>query len=579
MDLEGKKNLKEMRETMEEKLYSRNWKRYGFDLNPFVSFGTAIIVVALVIYAIVANFEWFGLSPADETLANLRLAITERFDWLFILITNFFILLAIFLAFSRLGRVRLGGMQSKPEFSNFAWYSMLLSAGMGIGLMFWAVGEPLNHFNTPGPIYEGASSSVQAMSQTFLHWGLHPWAIYAVMGLSLAFFAYNKKLPLSLRSIFYPVFKDRVFGRLGDVIDLIAVLATLFGLATSLGLGVQQINSGLGHLIGIPVAPWVQVVLIAVITAIATISIISGIDKGVRILSGANMRMAFVFMIAILLLGPTFFIFRLFASSLGSYLNDFLGSALYLSLESGEGRDWQGAWTIFYLAWWVSWSPFVGMFIARVSRGRTVREFIIAVLLIPSLISFIWLSVFGGTAFSVNEATNGALYATVTDNLPVALFELIDMLNIQLFQGIIVVLLSVLATIIIIFFFITSSDSGSIVINAITSGGKTKTKARQRVFWAVIEGLIAAILILIGGERALQTLQDAVIMTGLPFVILLLFMSIILLVSLSMSYQRQQHKRDVRKLETLIAHTDITYHHEEGSLEEQEEQEQQNKNK
>ncbi len=545
---------------MEKKLYSRNFTKWGFDLNPFVSFTTGILVLVFIVYAVVANAGLFGLAPADETLQNMRQWVVSNTDWVFVFAVNFFIALSVFLAFSKLGRVRLGGMKAKPEFSNFAWYSMLISAGMGIGLMFWAVGEPLTHAQEGTPIFGGADSYVSALASTFLHWGFHAWAIYAIMALSLAHFAYNKKLPLSLRSIFYPIFKERVFGRLGDIIDLVAVLATLFGLATSLGLGVQQINSGLGHLTGITVSPLMQVVLIIVITAVAAISIISGIDKGVKKLSKTNMKLAFGFMLAILILGPTLFIFRLFASSFGTYLADLPAASFFLSLAEGSERDWQGAWTIFYLAWWISWSPFVGMFIARVSKGRTIREFIIASLFIPSLLSFLWLSVFAGTAFHI-DAGNGGLYALVGDNLPGALFELLNMLDVAVLQSVVSLLLILLATGIIIFFFITSSDSGSIVINAITSGGKTSTKARQRVFWAAIEGAIASVLIVIGGQRALETLQDAVILTGLPFAIVLLAMSFLLLRSLQRTYRRQKTLKEKRKFQSLYEAADVTRCH------------------
>ena len=545
---------------MEKKLYSRNFTKCGFDLNPFVSFTTGILVLVFIVYAVVANAGLFGLAPSDETLQNMRQWVVSNTDWVFVFAVNFFIALSVFLAFSKLGRVRLGGMKAKPEFSNFAWYSMLISAGMGIGLMFWAVGEPLTHAQEGTPIFGGVDSYVSALASTFLHWGFHAWAIYAIMALSLAHFAYNKKLPLSLRSIFYPIFKERVFGRLGDIIDLVAVLATLFGLATSLGLGVQQINSGLGHLTGITVSPLMQVVLIIVITAVAAISIISGIDKGVKKLSKTNMKLAFGFMLAILILGPTLFIFRLFASSFGTYLADLPAASFFLSLAEGSERDWQGAWTIFYLAWWISWSPFVGMFIARVSKGRTIREFIIASLFIPSLLSFVWLSVFAGAAFEI-DAGNGGLYALVGDNLPGALFELLNMLDVALFQGVVSVLLTLLATGIIIFFFITSSDSGSIVVNAITSGGKTSTKSRQRVFWAVIEGAIASVLIIIGGQRALETLQDAVILTGLPFALVLMAMSVLLLRSLQKTYRRQKSLKEERKFQSLFEATDVTHCH------------------
>ncbi len=561
-DKQERKRKKEeqiMSETLEEMLYSRNFKRWGFDLNPFVSFIAIILVFLLTIYTIITNIGLFGLPTAFEVFERGTAFIVDYFDWVFIFSTNFFIILGLYLAFSKLGRVRIGGLKSKPEFSNFAWYSMLISAGMGIGLMFYAVSEPLTHSMDFPPIYEGDNTAVSAMASTFLHWGLHPWAIYAIMALSLSYFAYNKKLPLSLRSIFYPLFKERVFGRLGDVIDLLAVLATLFGLATSLGLGVQQMNSGLEFLVGIPFSVTVQVILIIAITAVASISIITGIKKGVRILSEMNMRIAATFMILVLIFGPTLYILRLFATSLGAYLGDFMNATMFLSFDesAGGGREWQGNWTIFYWAWWISWSPFVGMFIARVSKGRSIRELITAVLLIPSLLSFFWLSVFGGTAFKVNERMGGGLFNIVSDDLPVGMFAMFQEIDFAFFGGLFVVLLSVVATLLVTFFFITSSDSGSVVVNAITSGGKTETKSRQRVFWAAMEGFIAALLLIIGGEQALASLQNAVIISGLPFAIVLFFMSILLLFSLQSTYRRQQYRRDVRKVREIIEEEDI----------------------
>ena len=553
-----RKKEKELQQTMEEALYSRNFKKFGFDLNPFVSFTAAFLIFFLTVYAFVSNAGLFGLRPAYEVFDDATSFIVDNADWTFILATNFFIAFCVYLAASKLGNIRLGGLNAKPEFSRFSWYSMLISAGMGIGLMFWAVGEPLSHSVVAPPIYTGQSDNIGALAATFLHWGLHPWAIYAVMALALAYFAYNKKLPLSLRSIFYPIFKERVFGRIGDVIDLIAVLATLFGLATSLGLGVQQMNSGLNYLLPfIPFNVYIQVLLIIVITAIATISIISGIHKGVRFLSEMNIRIAGVFMALVLLIGPTAVILRTFATSLGVYFGDFIPASMFLSLGDTAARAWQGDWTIFYWAWWISWSPFVGMFVARVSRGRTIREFIVAVLFVPSMLSFLWLSVFGGAAFSVNENMGGGLFDIVSADLPVGMFEMFNNFDIGFMQGVVAIILSIVATVLVMFFFITSSDSGSIVVNAITSGGKTDTKSRQRVFWAAMEGLIAAVLILIGGEQALSALQNAVILTGLPFAILLFIMSIILLLSLQMTYNKQKHRYDVNRVRDIIEDEEI----------------------
>lgn len=317
-------------------------------------------------------------------------------------------------------------------------------------------------------------------------------------------------------------------------------------------------NSGLNYLLPfIPFNVYVQSLLIIAITGIATISIISGIDKGVRILSEMNIRIAGVFMVLVLLIGPTAVILRTFATSLGVYFGDFIPASMFLSLEDSSAREWQGSWTIFYWAWWISWSPFVGMFVARVSRGRTIREFIVAVLFVPSLLSFLWLSVFGGAAFSVNQNMDGGLFEIVTEDLPVGMFEMFNNFDIGAIQGAVAVILSIIATVLVMFFFITSSDSGSIVVNAITSGGKTDTKSRQRVFWAAMEGLIAIVLLLIGGEEALEALQNAVIMTGLPFAILLFIMSFILLFSLQSTYATQKHRRDVYMVRGIVEDEEI----------------------
>jgi len=420
---------------------------------------------------------------------------------------------------------------------------MLISAGMGIGLMFWAVGEPLYHYNITPPIFADPEQAYTAMATTFFHWGLHPWGIYALISLALAYFAYNKGLPLSIRSVFYPIFKDKIFGILGDVIDVLAVLSCLFGLATSLGLGVQQINSGLDYLLGIGYSVNIQVILIAIITFLATLSVVTGLDKGVKFLSTMNMKIAFVFMLAVFILGPTGYILKLFSNSLGLYLNDFIKNSFFISSDS----TWQGDWSLFYLAWWISWSPFVGMFIARISRGRTIKEFIFAVLVIPSLLSFVWLSVFGGTAIHINNMANGELYSVVQNQLPLALFEMISFLNIPLLSGTIKVILSSLGTILVISFFVTSSDSGSLVVDNITSGGKLDSPVPQRVFWAFMEGFVATILLLIGGEQALAALQTAVISTGLPFAIILIIMSILLIKNLHDSYKKQTRIKEVHR--------------------------------
>lgn len=532
---------------LEKKLYSRNFKKYGMDMNPAVGLTTGIFILIFVVYAMI------NLEQANQMFDVVKNFIITKFDWVFILTSNFSIVICLYFAFSKLGNVKIGGINSKPQFGNFAWYSMLISAGMGIGLMFWAVGEPLYHSQVIPPIFENGEIAYAAMATTFFHWGLHPWGIYALIALALAFFAYNKNLPLSFRSVFYPIFGDKVFGVLGDAIDTLAVLSCLFGLATSLGLGVQQVNSGLNYLTGIPINVYVQVVLIAIITGIATISVVSGLDKGVKFLSVMNIRIAILFMLAVFIVGPTGYIIRLFSNSLGVYLGGLVKSAFYISQGNGT---WQGDWSVFYLAWWISWSPFVGMFIARVSKGRTIREFVLAVLIIPSFLSFIWLSVFGGAAMYLNSASGGALFDVVQNNLPVALFEMINLLNFPFLGGLFRIVLSIIGTVLVISFFITSSDSGSIVVDNIISGGKLDSPVPQRIFWACMEGLLAAVLLLIGGEKALAALQTAVISTGLPFSIILIITAISLIKSVKVAHGKQKKIKDVKWFEKLAKTVD-----------------------
>ena len=532
----------ELRE-VEGKLAERNIVKYGLNLNPVVTFVSAALIILFSLYSLL------NLEQANRMFQLISDFIVLNFDWVFIMSSNFFILVCLYLALTRLGTVRIGGVDCEPEFSKFAWFSMLISAGMGIGLMFWAVGEPLHHFMETPPIFGEGDLAYRAMATTFYHWGLHPWGIYALMALGLAFFSFNRNMPLSLRSIFYPLLKDKVYGIWGDLIDIMAVLSVMFGLATSLGLGIQQINSGLDYLLGIGFNVYIQVILIAVITAVATISVVSGIHKGVRFLSSLNMILAGGFMVAIFLLGPTPYIIRLFSNSLGIYFGNLIQYASYIAVGD---QAWQSSWTVFYLAWWISWSPFVGMFIARISRGRTVRELILGVLIVPSLLSFFWLSVFGGTAISVNDKLGGALFEVVQANLPVALFEMMDSLSIPLVADLARIFLFILATVLVINYFITSSDSGSLVVDKITSGGIIETSRIQRVFWACMEGLVAATLLLIGGEQALMALQTAVISVGFPFALILTLMTISLTRGIQMAYQKQMRIKYQRKFKELV---------------------------
>lgn len=491
-------------------LHARNFSKFGFDFHPEVSLISGIFVLLFI------GLTLINPEAANSTLTGIQNKITNNFNWFFILSANLFLMFPIYLMFSKFGEIKLGGPEAKPEFSNFAWYSMLISAGMGIGLMFWSVGEPLYHANSVLPL-TGSTSNSQALGMTFYHWGFHPWGVYSLIALALAFFSYNRGLPLSLRSVFYPIFKDKVFGKVGDIIDITAVISCLFGLATSLGFGAQQINAGLNYLFNVPQSTNIQVGIIIIITLIATLSVVSGIGKGVRILSELNMRVAGLFLVLMVILGPTLFILRSFNNGVGYYLNNFVS----ISFFSENGNAWQGSWTIFYWAWWISWSPFVGMFIARVSKGRSVREFVTAILIIPVLLSFIWMSTFGATALYQDSITNGQLLEAVKADTSTALFAMIQGMDIP---GVMKTTLSLIGTFLVISFFVTSSDSGSLVVDNLTSGGKLDSPVPQRIFWAVMEGTIAVALLLAGGSNALNALQTGVIISGLPFTVILLAM-------------------------------------------------------
>ncbi|GLI57132.1 BCCT family transporter [Propionigenium maris DSM 9537] len=521
-----------------DKLHERNFNKYGFDFHPEVSLISGTFVLLLI------GLTLYNPEYANVMLRGLKDKITGNFNWFFILSANFFLVFPIYLMCSKLGEIRLGGPEAKPEFSNFSWYSMLMGAGMGIGLLFFGVAEPIFHANSVLPM-TGGSSPTEALAITFLHWGFHGWGIYALIALALAFFAYNRGLPLSLRSVFYPIFKDKVFGKIGDIIDISAVISCLFGLAISLGLGAQQINAGLNYLFGVPQSTNIQVGIIIIITLIATLSVVSGIGKGVRILSELNMRVAGVFLLLVLVLGPTLYILRSFNNGLGYYLNNFVT----LSFFSENGNSWQGSWTVFYWAWWISWSPFVGMFIARISKGRSVREFVTAILVIPVLLTFVWMSTFGATALYQDAATGGQVYEAVNSNTSTALFAMINGMQIP---GVLKTIMSAMGTFLIISFFVTSSDSGSLVVDNLTSGGKLDSPIPQRVFWASMEGTIAIALLLLGGNNALYALQAGVVASGFPFAIILLLMSYSLHVGLRKDLKKLKEYREDKMAVTLF---------------------------
>jgi choline/glycine/proline betaine transport protein len=481
---------------------------FRLDVHPWVFFISAGLIVLFV--AVTLFFE----SRVDDLFNQVQGAVSTYAGWFFVASMNVILVFVVALLLGRFASIRLGGEGAKPEFSNAGWFAMLFSAGMGIGLLFYGVAEPMFHF-VASPLAEPGTAEAArvAMDFTFLHWGLHPWSIYALVGLALAFFSFNKGLPLSIRAVFYPLFGERIYGPIGNVIDIMATVATMFGVATSLGLGVQQVNAGLHHLFpSIPQSNLVQLVLIAGITAIATWSVVRGLDAGIKFLSQLNVVMAAALMFFVLLMGPTLFILNAFVENIGIYFQNF--PSLSTWNETYDNTEWQNGWTVFYWGWWIAWSPFVGMFIARVSYGRTIGEFIAGVLLIPALVTFLWLSTFGGAALEIEMFGAGGIAKAVQDNLPVSLFVLLENFPLSAIS-------SMLAVLVVITFFVTSSDSGSLVIDIITAGGNTEPPKIQRIFWAVMEGLVASALLLGGGLVALQT---AAISTGLPFAIILLGM-------------------------------------------------------
>ena len=498
-----------------------NVQIFGLDIHNPVFAVSGGVIVAFVVLSL--------LFPAvtEEFFGWLRPWLTDNFDWFLMIAGNLFVLFSLALIVTPLGSIRLGGEDARPDYGYLGWFAMLFAAGMGIGLMYFGVSEPLTHYEAAlgGVTSEGGvrtdwaplggaegdpgAAQALAMAATIYHWGLHPWAIYAVVGLSLAFFAYNRGLPLTLRSVFYPLLGERVWGWPGHIIDILAVFATLFGLATSLGLGAEQAMAGLQFLFGLEASDGNKVILIVFITAIALGSVVAGLDAGVKRLSEINMVLALFLLAFIFLAGPTLVIATGFVQNTIAYATHFLPLA---NPFGREDVNFLHGWTTFYWAWWISWSPFVGMFIARVSRGRTVREFVTCVLVVPTILSIIWMSTFGGAAIDQVANAGNALLSEASDDLKLFIMaNAFPLTQIISFVGIVLVIV----------FFVTSSDSGSLVIDTITAGGKLDAPVAQRVFWASFEGLIAIALLLGGG---LASLQSAAVATGLPFAFLLVVM-------------------------------------------------------
>ncbi|HEC84566.1 MAG: BCCT family transporter [Candidatus Parabeggiatoa sp. nov. 2] len=536
-------------------------------LNPTVALFSKLVIVVFVLFGTLMT------ERASQTFDVLKKNIILGLNWYYIGVVAFFLFFVIWLLLSRYGDVRLGDDDEKPEFSYFSWFAMLFSAGMGIGLVFWSIAEPIYHFQSNPFITEGLTPEAadMAMRITFLHWGLHPWAIYVIVGLSLAYFAYRKKLPLTIRSALYPIIGDRIYGPIGHAVDVLAVFGTVFGLATSLGLGAQQMDTGLAHLFGYDSYATVEkaainnketyiekqcvelsgdaekacveaaankypkpfptslIFLIVVVTGIATWSVVSGVGRGVKILSEINLLLSFALLAFFLAFGPTRYLLNSWLQSTGDYLGAVIPLSLWTDAHGNSG--WQDGWTTFYWGWWIAWSPFVGIFIARISRGRTIREFILGVLLVPTALAFVWLTLFGGTALYlelfhtvVNQAGEtvaaigqAGIVEAVKNDKTIALYTTFEKMDV----GIMGTIASGVATVLIATYFITSSDSATLVVCTILSIGNEEPPIFHRIFWGIGEGAVAGVLLILGGLQALQT---ASITAALPFSFIILVM-------------------------------------------------------
>ena len=509
-------------------------------LGPFPRVSKPVFITSALLIVGFIIFGAFFTETAGALFSFLQDFITDKFGWMFIILMNVALVFCIYLAASRYGDIRLGQQTEKPQYSLFSWIGMLFSAGIGIGLVYWGTAEPLYHFMAP-PLGEAETveAAKQAMSISFLHWGLHAWAIYTIVALALAYFHFRRGLPLSIRSTLYPLIGEKIYGRWGHTVDILAVFGTMFGVVTSLGLGVMQINSGLENLFGIPNSLTVQFIIIAFVTALACGSLMLGLDKGIKRLSDINMGFTGVLLAFMVILGPTLFIFDSFIENIGNYIVAMVPLSTWG--EAYSNTDWQSGWTIFYWAWWVSWAPFVGVFIARISRGRTIREFVLGVLLIPMVILFFWFTTFGGVAIHMEllaaldpaMASPGLVEAVQADSGS-TIFKLVEYYPFAK-------PITFLIVIMIVLWFVTSSDSASFVIDMLTAGGDTNPPKIQRLFWALMEGLIAAILLAAGGLGALQA---AAIVSGFPFAIVIVVMMYSLLRGLSRDrlilYRNQQ---------------------------------------
>ena len=492
-------------------------------LNRWVFTFSSVIIITLLVYTALLPMQ------ANALFTLVQKAIVDNGSWFYVLTVAFILSVVVFLGFSRYGNIRLGPDHSLPDYSLTTWLSMLFAAGMGIGLMFFGVAEPLMHYLSPPTEEAGTVAAVrEAMKMTFFHWGFHAWSIYAIVALVLAYFSYRQNLPLTLRSALYPLIGERIYGWPGHLVDVFAVVSTVFGVATSLGLGASQVNAGLDYLIGFEVTMTNQIIIMMAITSFAVISVVTGLDKGIKRLSETNMVLAILLLVLVFILGPTVYLLQAYLQNIGDYLADIVHNTF--NLFAYKKNDWLGGWTIFYWGWWLAWAPFVGIFIARISRGRTIREFILGVMFIPTLFTLLWMTIFGNSAIELVFSQGfTALGDMVNQDASVALFVFLDHFP---FTNI----LSILSVLMIVIFFVTSCDSGAMVVDMLCSHGENNTPLWQRLYWAVGIGIVAAVLSLAGGLNALQTMTIA---SALPFSLVLILAIIGLLKALRVEAVKQ----------------------------------------
>ncbi|AQW81503.1 BCCT family transporter [Campylobacter pinnipediorum] len=474
----------------------------------FIVFNGSIIVsLAILILSIIFP------EATLKYLKDIQNFLSIKFSWFYTLSITVIFFSILYLCISKFGSIKLGPDHAKPQYGNISWFAMLFSAGMGIGIMFFGVGEPLMHFMSP-PNAEPQSieAAREAMKITFFHWGFSAWAVYGIVAIVLAFFAYRHNLPLTLRSAFYPIVGDKIYGKFGDIVDIFAVVSTLFGVTTSLGYGVLQVNAGFNHLFGVPISATTQIIFIAIITVLVTISVLSGLDKGIKILSNTNMALAILFLFFILFLGNTTELLKALVENTGNYISSFVGDTFKLYAYKKQNDAWLGGWTILYWTWWLSWSPFVGLFIAKISRGRSIREFVVGVLFVPAGFTFMWMSFFGNSAISLVQGGFTELVGMVNKDVSLALFIFLEKFPLSS-------VLSLIATFMIILFFITSADSAALVMDMLCLRGSNKQVKWQRAFWAIMIGVLSATLLYIGGLSALQSMT---MIAALPLTLALL---------------------------------------------------------